>query len=119
MPTKLSLSQQRALLKALPQHRKMAVKKHCQSCQMRGDGIIDILKSVKSALGPIISEVGPTVLKEFVAPYIMKKIEQVSKKGNKGDGLKIPGSGLRLAGQRGKGKKKGKKGGMIGQLPPY
>ena len=74
--TKLSLAQQRALIRALPQHRKMAVKKHCQACQMRGEGISDILKSVKSALGPIISEVGPTVLKEFVVPFIIKKIKQ-------------------------------------------
>ena len=119
MPTKLSLAQQRALIRALPQHRKMAVKKHCQSCQMRGEGITDILKSVGSVLGPVIREIGPTVLKDFVAPFIMKKIKQKISGSKKGDGLKIPGSGLRLAGQRGKGKKKmGKKGGMI-TLPPY
>ena len=118
MPTKLSLAQQRALIRALPQHRKMAVKKHCQSCQMRGEGIAEILQSVGSVLGPIIKEVGPTILKEFVAPFIMKKIKQKISESKKGDGLKIPGSGLRLAGQRGKGKKKGKKGGAI-TLPPY
>ncbi len=105
MPTKLSLAQQRAMLRALPKHRKMAVKKHCQSCQMRGEGISDILKSVGSVLGPIFKEVGPTVLKEFVVPFIMKKIEKKISGSKKGDGLKIPGSGLRLAGQRGKGKK--------------
>ena len=70
---------------------------------MRGDGIADILKSVGSVLGPIIKEVGPTVLKEFVVPFIMKKIEK-KMASKKGDGLKIPGSGLRLAGQRGRGK---------------
>ena len=108
------------MLRALPLHRKTAVKKHCQSCQMRGEGIADILKSVGGVLGPIIKEVGPTILKEFVAPFIMNKIKQKIGESKKGDGLKIPGSGLRLAGQRGKGKKKrGKKGGMIGQLPQY
>lgn len=87
---------------------------------MRGEGISDILKSVGSVLGPVIKEVGPTILKEFVAPFIMKKIKQKINKSKKGDGLKIPGSGLRLAGQGGGRvkKKRGKKGGMI-TLPPY
>ena len=95
MPTKLSLSQQRALLKALPSHRKMAVKKHCQACRMKGQGFMDILRSVGSVLGPIAKEVGPTVLKEFVLPFIKRKVA--------GKGLAPPGGGLRLAGQRGKG----------------
>lgn len=72
MIKKLSLPQQRALVKALPPHRISAVKKHCQSCQMKGQGIMSILKSIGSVLGPIVKEVGPTVLKELVVPFIKK-----------------------------------------------
>ncbi len=61
---------------------------------MRGDGFMDILKSVGSVLGPIARELGPTVLKEFVLPFVKKKLG--------GKGLSPPGAGLRLAGQRGK-----------------
>ena len=100
MPTKLTIAQQKKLLSALPAHRKAAVKAHCTSCQMKGQGFMDILKSVGSVLGPIAKEVGPTVLKEFVLPFVKKKIE--------GGGLSLPGGALRLAGQRGRGKKKKK-----------
>lgn len=97
MPTKLTLAQQRALLRALPASRKNAVRNHCASCQMKGQGFMDILKSVGKALGPIAKEIGPTVLKEFVLPMVKKKM---------GMGLSPPGGALRLAGQRGRGKKK-------------
>jgi hypothetical protein len=95
MPTKLTLAQQRGLLRALPVTRKTACKKHCQTCQMKGDGIKSILKSIGRTLGPVAREIGPTVMKEFVLPMLLKKL--------KGEGR---GSGLRLAGQRGKGKRK-------------
>ena len=101
MPTRLTLSQQRALVKALPHHRISAVKKHCQACQMKGQGIMSILKSIGSVLGPIVKEVGPTVLKELVVPFIKKKMN--------GKGLTLPGGGLKLAGQRGLGIRKGTK----------
>ena len=106
MPTRLSLPQQRAMIKALPAHRIMAVKNHCQSCDMKGQGIKDILKTISGVLGPIIKEVGPTVLRELIIPFIKKKI-QPSGKGIHiaGSGLSLPGMGLRLAGQRGHGKK--------------
>lgn len=94
---KLSPSQQMKMLKALPAHRKNAVKAHCKACQMKGQGIADILKTIGSVLGPIISEVGPTVLKSFILPFIKKKLA--------GNGLRLGGAGLRLAGQRGKGLK--------------
>ena len=90
MPTKLSLPQQRALIRALPASRKNAVKRHCQTCSMRGDGFMDILKSVGKVLGPIVKEIGPTILKEFVVPFIKKKVS---------------GGGVRLAGQGKKRKK--------------
>ena len=97
MVKKLSLKEQRALLKSLPSHRMAAVKKHCQSCQMKGQGIGSILKSIGKFLGPIVKELGPTVLKELVVPFIKTKIG--------GGGIHLPGGSLRLSGQRGKGKK--------------
>ena len=100
MPTRLTLPQQRALLRALPMSRKNACKRHCQDCQMKGQGFMDIMKSIGKVLGPIAKEIGPTVLKEFVVPFIKKKID--------GKGLSLPGGTLKLAGQ-GKRKRKKKK----------
>ena len=101
MPTRLTTPQQRELLKALPPTRKKAVKTHCQSCQMKGEGIMDIIKSVGAVIGPIAKEIGPTVLKEFVLPFVKKKIEARNKP--VGSGLTPAGGALKLAGQ---GKKK-------------
>ena len=98
MPTRLTKSQQHALLRALPAHRKNAVKAHCRSCQMKGEGFMDILKSIGKVLGPIAKEVGPVVLKEFIIPFVKQKMA--------GNGLNPAGGALRLAGQRGKGKRK-------------
>jgi hypothetical protein len=88
MPTKLTKAQQMKLLRALPAHRKTAVKKHCKACQMKGEGFGDILKSIASVMGPIVKEVAPSVLRDYIMPFIKKKMQ---------------GKGLRLAGQRGKG----------------
>jgi len=117
MPTRLTKAQQRSLIRALPAHRKNAVKKHCQKCQMQGQGFKDILKSVSSVLGPIAKEVGPVVLKELVVPFLKNKA---------GLGLRLPGGALRLAGRQpvtrrrqcgtGKRKKKKKKGSGIGSV---
>tara|TARA_R110000851_G_scaffold13069_3_gene44890 strand:+ start:2702 stop:3034 length:333 start_codon:yes stop_codon:yes gene_type:complete len=85
MPTRLSTPQQKALLRALPKSRKDAVKYYCQSHQMKGEGFSDILKSIGSVLGPIAKEIGPTVLKEFILPFLKKKIS--------GNGLKLSGQG--------------------------
>jgi hypothetical protein len=97
MPTRLTNSQQKALLNALPAHRKNAIKSHCQSCQIRGEGIMDILKSIGGVLGPIAKEIGPTVLKEFILPFVKKKMT--------GGGLSPAGGALKLAGQGEKTKK--------------
>ena len=97
---RLSLPEQRNMIRALPSHRLMQVKNHCEMCQMKGQGISEILKSISSVLGPIIKEVGPTVLKELVIPFIKKKMS--------GKGLSPAGMGLKLAGQ-GKKRKKPKK----------
>ena len=89
MPSRLKLTEQRRLYKALPQSRKTALRKHCQTCQMRGDGIKDIVKSAAKTLGAVGKEIGPTVMKEIVLPLLKKKIEQKY----------ISGKGLKLAGQ--------------------
>jgi len=89
MPTKLTVSQQRSLYRALPASRKLAVKKHCQQCQMRGEGIMSILKSVGKALGSVGKELGPTVIKEIIAPMVLKKYG--------GSGLTLPGGGRKPA----------------------
>ena len=77
---------------------------------MRGEGFMDILKSIGGVLGPIAKEVGPTVLKEFILPFVKKKIagKGLSPAGGAhGMGLSPAGGALRLAGQ---GKKKMTKG---------
>jgi hypothetical protein len=65
---------------------------------MRGEGITEILKSIGDVLGPIAKELGPTVMKEFIIPFIKKKIEG---KGLNpaGMGLSPAGGALKLAGQ--------------------
>lgn len=88
---RLTTPQQRILLKSLPQSKKNEVKAHCKACQMRGEGFMDIIKSIGRVLGPIAKEVGPTVLKEFVLPFIKKKMD--------GNGLSPAGGALKLAGQ--------------------
>lgn len=95
---KLTKAQQKALIKALPAMHKASAKQHALALHMQGHGIMDIVKSIGSFLGPIAKEVGPTVLKEFVLPFLKKKME-----GNglalPGQGLSLPGKGLKLAGQ--------------------
>lgn len=88
---KLTKAQQKALLNALPAIHKAAAKQHAIDLRMKGHGIMDIIKSVGSYLGPIAKEIGPTILKEFIVPFIKKKME--------GGGLALPGQGLKLAGQ--------------------
>lgn len=83
MPAKLTVAQQRALYRALPATRKNAVKKICKQCAMQGDGLFSILKKVGRSLGHVGKEIGPTVLKEIVAPLIVKKYS--------GKGLTLPG----------------------------
>jgi hypothetical protein len=96
MLKKMSLKDQRGLYNSLPASRKLAVKRHCESCSMRGEGIGSILSSIGAILGPIVAELGPKVLKEIVAPLIVKYVKD--KAGLKGDGLNVAGSGVSLAG---------------------
>ncbi len=79
----------------------MCITKKCRL--MRGQGIVDIIKSVIKTLTPMAKEIGTEAFKKVVVPYAINKIKE-KLEGKKGDGLK-------LAGQRGKGKK-GQKGGF-------
>ena len=83
---KLTIAQQKALLKSLPQSKKNTIRRHCQSCSMRGEGLMDILKSAKKHLGPLASIIGPVVWKHYIRPWIKKKT---------GMGLKLVGQGKR------------------------
>jgi hypothetical protein len=77
------------------------VKHHFVKHVQAGGSFIDELKKfgnkAVSFLGPVIRDVGPTVLKEFVLPMLRKKFA--------GSGLSLAGSGLKLAGQGAKKKK--------------
>jgi hypothetical protein len=83
---KLTITQQKALLKTLPQSKKNAIRRHCQSCSMRGEGLMDILKSAKKHLGPLSSVIGPFSWKHYIRPWIKKKTGM-------GRGLKLVGQG--------------------------
>lgn len=90
----------------------VGIKKVCNKCAMRGDGLGSMFKSVIKFLGPVAKELGPTVLKEIVLPIAKQAIANklagkgASRKKLAGKGLKLAGQrgkGLKLAGQRGKG----------------
>lgn len=99
---RLSEQNQLAVLHGLPPMTKKKVKKLCRDCEQQGDGIKDILAKVGAFLSPLVKEVGPTVLKEFIIPFLIKKGKE---KYGLGLGLagRGHGSGLKIAGQ---GKKK-------------
>jgi hypothetical protein len=90
MSKKMNVAQQRSFMKAMPPNQMMMVKNHCDSCQMRGEGIGDIIKSIGKVLGPLVKQFGPTILRELVLPFINKKM--------KGNGMMMPGYGLNLPG---------------------
>jgi len=71
---RLSVAEQKRLLDALPSHRKMTIQRTCHACQQRGEGIKDIMKKAKNALGPIASEIGPLALKHLIMPMLLKKM---------------------------------------------
>jgi hypothetical protein len=77
------------------EHSKM--KKICSECCMKGDGASEILEKVKGYLVSIGKVVAPALLKEVVVPLIVKYAKEKAGVG---------GSGLKLAGQGGKGVKK-------------
>lgn len=81
---KLTVSQQRKLIRALPVHRRMTVQRQCRACQMQGQGIKEIMSKARSALGPIAKEIGPKVMKELIIPLLLKKLKE--KAGVSGEG---------------------------------
>lgn len=89
----------------MPTSRMKAVRRVCQNCEMKGDGLKSILSKVGRALGPIAKEIGPTVMKELVLPMLKKKLT--------GSGLSVPGGSLKLAGQGRKRRRRRKKGGAM------
>ena len=102
MSTTLTKKEQKAILKCIPAAQKKAVREHVRNLHQSGSGVMDILKSVSNFLGPIISQVGPTVLKEFIIPFIKKMSGNgVELPGSSGQGIchSSCGSGLKLAGQ--------------------
>ena len=97
-----------ALVKALaPAHKaklRKHLKEHLQSGQgMSGAGLFSFLGSIGKTLLPIVKTVGMPILKDVLLPAGVDML-----KGKLGMGLTLPGGALRLAGQRGRGKK-GKK----------
>lgn len=69
------------------------IKKICDECCMKGDGIGDILKKVKSYLVSAGKVVGPALLKEVVVPLIVKYAKS---KAGIGNGLKLAGQGKKM-----------------------
>lgn len=109
MPKKLTLAEQRALLNALPQHRMEALKKLVDAHPMSGSGFLQdvgsVIKKAGRALGPVVKEVGPVVLKEIIVPMLKAKYASGSGINPPGNGMSAkainpPGGAIGLAGQR-------------------
>jgi hypothetical protein len=99
MSTTLTKKEQKAILKGIPAAQKKAVREHVRNLHQSGSGVMDILKSVSNFLGPIISQVGPTVLKQFIIPFIKKMSGNGTELSGQGICDSSCGSGLKLAGQ--------------------
>jgi hypothetical protein len=101
----LSLAERRKLAKSLSAAHKAQIKRHACACQMKGDGLLDIVKSVGKSLGSVGKAIGPTVLKELVIPLVRQKAGIVPS----GRGRRpVKGRGIALAGGGRKAKKKQK-----------
>lgn len=87
-----SLTQQRAVILALPSHHKMQVRKICND--MKGEGVKEVIKKVQNYLTPVVKEISPIIVRELIIPYMIKEGKSY---------LGLDGKGLSLAGQ---GKKK-------------
>jgi hypothetical protein len=111
MPTKkakLSVAQQKMLMKTISATQLNHMKRHCLSCKMGGSGLGDIWRSVKNTFKkaiPFIGDIGGKVLKDVLLPLASKKLMPIA--GNLLSkvlgGSGYSGQGLRLAGQKGKG----------------
>jgi len=57
---------------------------------MKGAGFMDFLKKIGSGLAEIAKTIGPTLIKEFLLPYVKSKMA--------GNGPRLPGGGIFPAG---------------------
>ena len=97
-----------ALVKSLaPQHKtklRKYLREHIQSGQgMSGAGFLSFLGSIGKTLLPIVKTVGLPILKEVLLPMGISAL-----KSKMGMGVSLPGGALRLAGQRGRGRRRKK-----------
>jgi len=93
---RLSIAEQRNLIRQLPPSRLQAVKRSCVADEQKGEGIKTIATNAGKALGHLGRELGPTVLKELIIPMLKKKIAGSGKKRMRaGRGLRLAGTGKR------------------------
>jgi len=85
----------------------MIIKKTCNECAMKGEGLKKIFKKTKKVLGhPVVKAIGSVILKEVIIPYAKEAIKNymagngLKLAGQRGKGLKLAGQGLVLAGGR-------------------
>jgi len=97
---RLTLAQQRILARSIPRSRVMAARQHCRKCQMQGEGLGSIFRKISRFLGPIVTKLGPTVLKELLIPLVKKKLAGGGKPKKKKAKKRTKGGALRLAGKR-------------------
>ncbi len=102
----LTKNEKVALVKSLAPNHKTKLRKHLrehlQSGQgMSGAGLFSFLGSIGKALLPVVKAVGMPILKEVLLPMGVSAIKK-----KMGAGVSLPGGALRLAGQRGRGRKK-------------
>ena len=96
----LTHTQKVSLVKSLAPHHKTKLRKHLRAHihsgkGMSGSGLFSFLGSIGKTLLPIVKSVGLRILKDVLLPavtgHLTKKL---------GGGLRVPGGGLMLAGQR-------------------
>ena len=105
---KLSLSDQRELVKTIEAQRKNEIKKFVRERQMAGEGVKEIATKVRNFLTPIAREVSPIILRELIIPYLIKEGKQylgLSETTKYGGALKLAGQGKKIK-SGGQGKKK-------------
>ena len=97
----LTHTQKVSMVKSLAPHHKAKLRKHLRAHihagkGMSGAGLFSFLGSIGKTLLPIVKSVGLPILKNVLLPAVKGHIE----KKYAGSGLKVPGGGLMLAGQR-------------------
>ena len=103
----LSKQEQIKLISAIPESRLIAASEYFNTGgggKRGGDVGSDILGFFKNTLGPIITEIAPTVFHEILLPLIKGKIglgkgRKTGGSKSKGCGLSLAGNGLKFAGQ--------------------